>query len=132
MSEKLDRLVAEKVMGWTVNKEQSPYQWSVPLGQGLLYECWDCTPATKAESFSTDIAAAWEMVEHLRKQTNQDGSCRWLVSIIDHQHKWEAVVHEIGMDDIACECDESAPTAICLAALRAVGMPESEIQEAMR
>lgn len=130
MSDKLDRLVAERVMGWTVNRERDE-RWNVPL-DSTYFKVWDQTTTKNAPWFSKTMSHAWEVVEHLRKQTNDDGSCRWLVSLIDHQHKWEAVVHEIGMDDIACECDESAQMAICLAALRAVGVPESEIQEAMR
>ena len=128
----LDRLVGVKVFGWSIvaDSDGEPI-WSNDCGTPLAFQ-YASAPVKFGPNFTTDIAAAWEVVEHLRKQTKDDGSCKWLVSLIDHQHKWEAVVHEIGMDDIACECDESAPMAICLAALRAVGVPESEIQEAMR
>ncbi len=132
MSEALDRLVSEKVMGWTVNKELSPYRWAVPLDQGLLYDCWDQTPATKTEEFSTSISAAWEVVEHLRKQRHTDGGRRWLVSMIDHTDSVEIVVEDFREGDRWYAVNESAPMAICLAALRAVGVPEATIQEACK
>ena len=131
MSNKLDRLVAEKVMGWTVNKERSPYQWFVPLDQGLLYECWDQTPATKTEEFSTDIAAAWEVVEHLRTRKdepmvitaldNDDGE--YVIAFAKRDDRW--TTRNIGKH-------RDAPMAIGLAALRAVGVPEATIQEACK
>ena len=151
---KIDRLVAERVMNVKPQVSQQVsndggkssafgnddwssrwtdiHAWLKEKQDGGMMLDYKVVEWHRYPNYSGSIAAAWEVVEHMRKQTKDDGSCKWLVSLIDHQHKWEAVVHEIGMDDIACECDESAPMAICLAALRAVGVPESEIQEAMR
>jgi hypothetical protein len=83
---------------------------------------------------STSIAEAWEVVEHLRKQTKDDGTRKYLVSIVDDIAHVEVIVETV--------CREAyhswsvphgkEPQAICVAALLAVGVDEATIQEAMR
>jgi hypothetical protein len=72
--------------------------------------------------YSTDIAAAWEVVEHLRRNGRfvqidlfgYDGE-DWRVCVsVDEPEKYEAAEAE------------TAPLAICLAALRAFGGASSE------
>lgn len=108
----LDALVAEKVMGWRwFTDEFNPRPVLVPPGM----------PRQSAlPSFSTDIAAAWEVVERLRGMEpelswNDEARC-WIVGF------WKgpsapSTIH--GSSD-------SAPNAICLAALKAVGRLEKE------
>lgn len=115
----LDTLIAEKVMG--ILSKDFEGLWKMPkrdcLGAGYHY--------------STDIADAWQVVEKidffLERRTTDDGlrergaiwktqSGEWcaLYSYVD-QLKGRKLVHING---------ESAPHAICLAALKALGITE--------
>lgn len=92
----LDALVAEKVMGYEVNREG--YTGYLP-------------------SFSTDIAAAWDVVEKL--DLFSPGSGLYLVG---SGNEWR-VFHSLGEGETELWCDGvSALHAICLAALKAVGV----------
>jgi hypothetical protein len=104
-----DALVAEKVMGLVVH----------PHG-GV----WDGkNPATYRTNFhpSTDIGAAWEVVEKLAEQNSGDLSVSiyqrktfqplWRCTITDSTFKQHVVYEHL-----------SAPEAICKAALKAVGV----------
>jgi len=131
---KLDRLVGVKVFGWSIvtDSDGEPI-WSNDCGTPLAFQ-YASAPVKFGPNFSTDIAAAWEVVEHLRKQTKDDGTRKYLVSVVDHDDgKMECVIQPGRLWTMSsCANHESAQMAICLAALRAVGVPESEIQEAMR
>jgi hypothetical protein len=129
----LDRLVAERVFGWTVvaSSDGEPI-WSNDCGTPLAFQ-YASAPVKFGPNFSTEIAAAWEVVEHLRKQTKDDGTRKWLVSIIDKEDGlWECVIYEIGMYDVAWEEHASPAMAICIAALRLNNVPEATIQEACK
>lgn len=130
----LDRLVGVKVFGWSIvaDSDGEPI-WSNDCGTPLAFQ-YASAPVKFGPNFTTDIAAAWEVVEHLRKQTKDDGTRKYLVSVVDHDDgKMECVIQPGRLWTMSsCANHESAQMAICLAALRAVGVPESEIQEAMR
>lgn len=113
----MDALVAEKVMWWK----------DCLFPDGAAVDGWGMPPsktqAAKIPSYSEDIAAAWEVVHRL---TNEG----WIVTLI---------ASEFGGTDCILECAAgargrhssdnleglmitTAPHAICLAALRAVGV----------
>ncbi len=129
MSIALDRLVAEKVMGWTLAD-----RWACGWGKGPSVYITNLEKSPTWQDFtpSTDIAAAWEVVEHLRKQKHEDGGRKYLVSMIDHTDSVEIVVEDFREGDSWLAVNESAPMAICLAALRAMNVPEATIQEACK
>jgi hypothetical protein len=119
----LDELIAEKVMGW-IPGPCTGHTIELPGGWG----CDECTAEgqwgfqghhTKLpRQYSTDIAAAWEVVEKLQKE--------WIVIINGYQDKWDVEVNMSGK--YVSEVYESAltaPHAICLAALEAVSYPTS-------
>jgi hypothetical protein len=128
----LDRLVAERVFGWTVvaSSDGEPI-WSNDCGTPLAFQ-YASAPVKFGPNFSTEIAAAWEVVEKLRKQRRDCGWRKYLVSIIDHITDMEVTIQTMGGNDIAVSRHESAPMAICLAALRAMNVPEATIQEACK
>lgn len=122
----LDALVAEKVMGciisfkgwrygrcgcddtkgpshmWTPDHET--YEWPAP--------------------YSTDIAAAWEVVEKMGNWHGFDFAI-WKKEV----GEWRAGWFEDGWEGLEGRADataESAPHAICLAALKAVGALQEE------
>lgn len=127
----LDALIAEKVMGYVWSRsETAPAGWAGPNGDLLAPWRWlvrsgsrGYVPVIGGESrfidnlrhFSTDIRAAWEVVELLNRKgrwpqiqygPNEDGFESWHVELVN-------------------PCDvkiaaETAPLAICLAALKAV------------
>jgi Phage ABA sandwich domain len=97
----LDALVAEKVMGWHVWHDE-------------FHDAWHCNdPATAARgshvpSYSTDIAAAWQVVEQIAGTNAVSISTQYL------PFRWQAVL--AGKTASA----PTAPLAICRAALAAV------------
>lgn len=115
----LDALVAEKVMGWLNNEKDTlaPGMW------GIMDWRADGTPflAANFPSYSTDITAAWEVVDRL----SSDGS--WVL----HGQEglgWEAELnYQNGRflqneDTVSIGRGNTAPHAICLAALKAEGI----------
>ncbi len=117
----LDALIAEKVMEWELkpheNKDFWPFFWimSVPTGR--------IDGGIGSWSPSTDIAHAWEVVEKVREA--------WSNFNLHSANGWGASFGDIRMlepelDDVTerwtpvCNAP-TAPHAICLAALKAVG-----------
>jgi hypothetical protein len=120
---KLDRLVAERCCDWNVNMERAPYRWAVPL-RSPYYAVWDGQPVEwGVPTFSGTISDAWRV----REECEESGMS---MGLMDHLGPWECVFLEGGETFIGKH--ESAPTAICLAALKAFGVDEATIQEAMR
>lgn len=133
---KIDAMVAENVMG-------APVKWGVIFGDDWYQEYPSRKEAeadmnegeTELEhdgpKFSTDPAAMMVVVEkmceahwpYMKKPAPGDGDReRWRVTF--HNKNGETGVNaRHGVSD-------SLPLAVCLAALRAVGVPESEIEAA--
>lgn len=125
---KLDRLVAESVLDWYVDKERSPYRWRVPL-DSTMFRDWESALVTACPPFSTSIAAVWEVVEHLQR----GGFRLRLMDQHDSIGMWDCRFYKYPESTlIDYKTSKTAPEAICLAALRAVGVDEQTIQEAMR
>lgn len=118
----LDALVAEKVFGWTdvcaaTRTLYGGTTWFVPHGRP------DAAFMKYAEvpSYSTDIAAAWLVVEKLRP--------KFWTKLCAGMTLTESPLHECAMGlyatedgpshQLAYERDASAPLAICRAALAA-------------
>lgn len=106
----MDQLVAEKVTGWQIGSHNGLSNLS-PEGSRW---CRERNPMEGIPYYSTDIAAAWEVVEklHLSGFTVYSG----LVGPLEPH----AIAKIIGRGR---ECEvkaETAPHAICLAALRAI------------
>lgn len=107
----LDALVAQRVMGIRVTHEQGEY-WPPPR-PGANF-------ATQPiREYSYDIAAAWEVVKKL-----QTPKQRLAISLNRNGGCWVEVVYfnpKTGAIDRWSAKAKSAPHAICLAALKAVG-----------
>lgn len=114
----LDALVAEKVMGWKRNKFSAGLSWDTPSG----YRTWE--PSSFGSGFqpSVDIAVAWEVVEKIVTPTR----CVDVRSLFAKTgpDPWECFVYDEMQDgdgvDVSVEA-QTAPLAICLAALKLVG-----------
>jgi len=112
----LDRLVAEKVMGWRRRSHkfsQNAWEWYNPEIPDPYHNKDFVCNDVDLPKFSTDIAAAWKVVNRLREKqfdimikTLKD---RWEVLISDPDKilDWYATAPEL-------------PLAICRAALLAV------------
>lgn len=100
----IDCAIAEKVMGWTKKVPAIGKPWWARSDDTFA------APAhgKKAWSPSTDIAAAWSVVEKMRMQ------------IEPTRKGWRAGVYG-GLSDKRATAD-TAPLAICLAALKAIGV----------
>lgn len=133
----LDALVAEKVMGW--KRVEKPHKFGTGITIHLRapgkpeepntvceYITGDiaapCLPSEFIPKYSTDIAAAWYVVEKIKHNgpaeakdmdatlTIEEADGEWWVG-----WRW----HEWTGDGASAQ---SAPHAICLAALKAVGV----------
>lgn len=109
----LDAAVAEHVMGWKRgDPKYGDMPWYPPgigryLGGGRL----------NLPKFSTDIAAAWEVVERLAEFEIND--IEVTVEIRNVAEGWACWIHS-GCEEIAEAREETAPLAICRAALLAM------------
>ena len=119
MSRELDALVAEKVMGWwqRTHPEGLWVDWHRPSGHYA-----DAVPA-----FSTDIAAAWEVVEKIHENCGPNRWCFRLEDVGQATNRpigayWCATFEKYSTYYSATEL--TAPEAICRAALAAVGVEE--------
>ena len=115
VSRELDALIAERVMGWELDDLPEGVVWegNSETGGGV-------TARTAVPRYSTDIAAAWEVVEKIR-------GAGFTFSLWDNANQYAApwdcrFTHrdDVGQKGIAIE--GTAPHAICLAALRAKGV----------
>lgn len=111
----LDRLVAERVMGHDV----------FSIGGEGLQEARG-TETRNLARYSTDIAAAWEVVDHLWLSISKTGYGIYRFSINRHDDKaegWSAMFAMDPQGDVSTHSQGHAPTAplaICRAALLAV------------
>lgn len=120
----MDALIAEKVMGWTTYEEyvHGPLMhgggmMTLYRGDGAQFKKDNTTHTWSVDCFcpSTDIAAAWEVVEKLadevyveyghRPSIQSHGNVGWLVRFRFHRGTWA----------------DTVPLAICRAALKVVG-----------
>jgi len=120
----LDALVAERVMGWT----REPKGWlSPPMGDPRMMwaATWDeAGRPGYLPSYSTDIAAVWEVVEQMG--TKEILGVLTLGAPCDDNPKWRAIFTKKWVANLdaypdGIEHGDSAPHAICLAALKATG-----------
>lgn len=116
----LDALLAEKVMGWVL-ADVGPYKdsgWNYP--DGTWTEYWTTEKASRecpGFSPSEDIACAWEVVEKLISQDHYVSvfSSEWSGPDRPKAPGWAC---QVSSDDTSLA--DSAPHAICLAALKTV------------
>lgn len=116
----LDTAIARSVMGWTID-------YSIPIidivGPYADRAAWknEHGNSAKVPCFSTDIAAAWQVVEKM-----QEG-LEWQFMLEAHSGEWLAYVtphisspryNSQQFEAIA----DTAPHAICLVALEALGV----------
>lgn len=114
----IDALVAELVMGWTKVRKASTWESAAMIYSGTFVYTIGVTPDQKTNDVipyhSTDIAAAWQVVEKMRLV----GVSMWIGPHLDNE--WAVQIkpsinnyHEFVRAD-------TAPLAICRAALLAV------------
>jgi hypothetical protein len=110
--EKLNKLVAVKLMGYQLDKHRNGW---VKLGDFSTYP----------KQYSKDISAAWEVIRKLREDN-------WWIVLNSEGEKWSALFYwDPHQQAYECEADE-APEAICKAALLvAYDFPEEETKPAV-
>jgi hypothetical protein len=119
----LDALVAEKVMGLTAGGVVKRTFRDPVTGVPTYATTHNSTP-----QYSTDIAAAWKIVEKLSGEY-YDGIEFTLIQdkSANYKHVWWAgfgrELHPIELGPSKWRRGDTAPYAICLAALQSVGHP---------
>jgi len=121
VSRELDAEVAEKVMGWTVEKCQGEpfhyFQKDPYKHMGIAQACAEqlkkmYLPVDDLWSPSTDIKAAWEVVEKIRERFSiHSPACSMSETGYKAFFSWE--------DETYSAVAATAPEAICRAALKA-------------
>jgi len=137
----LDALVAERVMGCTLwrrdealqtAKDQKEYEAARRKDEfrcecpGLPHHESNDDGESWLKAYSTDIAAAWEVVDAVKTNDGENGiydyprgesvELRYLVA----QKIWSVTMRVNGGGYVNADAD-TAPHAICLAALKVVG-----------
>lgn len=102
----LDRLIAERVMGWTNLSVTGSRFGTTPDGK----------PHRIIPQYSTEISAAWEIVEKL-KLSGYQGGLEWAKPEAGYNCAFGA---SLPLDEKQFSWAETAPLAICLAALKAM------------
>ena len=118
---KLDALVGKRVMGVEPTRVDGDMQVFTVWRQILMAGDYFITTDEGTEElphYSTDIAAAWRVVEHMRAHYDRQLEARpYSLKVSDGQYR-------VGIRDVHVELDyataPTAPHAICLAALKAV------------
>ena len=108
-SHEIDRLVAEKVMGWEV-----PYEYD---DIGIM--AYTIEKGAFAFSPTNKIADAWQVIEKLQKDD-------WHIELYNENEKWCFDLTKYNefmfVDRFYRTSAEDASLAICLAALKACGI----------
>jgi hypothetical protein len=121
----LDALVAEKVMGKTII-----YLRTALLDREPFIECdpEQGSHLSLLPWYSTDIAAAWEVVEKLASVVYEAADSSWQQTVRVYScptaaNCWHCEIsREFGRGENCLATGDTASEAICLAALAAVGV----------
>lgn len=111
----LDRLVAERVMGFTDIRKMNGCDWYSATREGRADRVLVGSDSARGFAPSTDIAHAWEVVERMEQRRLELGLWRYLDAY------WEAEFVVTEREPSGEAKADTAPLAICLAALKAVG-----------
>lgn len=128
MTTTLDTLAATEVMGWQISRESRGVpKWIVPLDCPLFRER-DAQEISKCPPFSTNIAHA-----HMFRDKVLGENRAWAVKTLVHHPAigLPCTVTILTGGSGFRAFNPSEPTALCLALLRAIGVTEAEIKEAM-
>jgi len=115
----LDALVAEKVMGWVWAKNTHHASGATSYDLILKDEVYsglivlekpDIEADYKGPEFSTDLAAAWRVVEH----------APGLFHVLQYKEGWLVTIYNPKTSEMWQGDAPTAPLAICRAALQAV------------
>lgn len=126
-SRELDALVAEKVMGCKVtvlDSESGLFDCGCGAWehQGSYFDEGDEEEWSSLARYSTDIAAAWKVVAAMQAK-----NWAWIIdNMQDYLGSWQA--HFEYETSVVTAESENVCEAICLAALKAVGVSEEEIK----
>lgn len=120
----IDRLVATKVMGWKIYADSAGYKfWSINENDISRIIC----SVTSFEP-TKDIADAWQVVEKLRERKIFSLYDAWdeddnkiFCAVFEYNDTYHVVEYK--------EYAETAPLAICLAALKSVGVEVEVIEQ---
>lgn len=114
----MDALVAEKVMQIAVFVDYATIR-----GQQMAISWWDAPKedenAKPIPDYSTDIAAAWQVVEAPRLAELLEYV---EVSVVRYHDRYECHIEDDTAARLYIAEADTAPHAICLAALKAVGV----------
>jgi hypothetical protein len=104
-SREMDALIAQKVLELMVD-----FEFEEPFVPALRdrYDEWGLLP-----SYSTDIAAAWDVVE----------KCKLHIGPTEEGNWYASNVHDLNEPNMVIAIDVSAPLAICRVALLTVLVP---------
>lgn len=113
----IDRLIAEKIMGWNIREVSDGVKWIQAEG----YELYFSDDIYREWMPSEDMSDAWLVVEKLRERkifTIYDAWDEKDEKIFCANFQYNDTYHVVDYSAYA----DTAPMAICLAALKVVGV----------
>lgn len=128
--EQIDELIAEKVMGLIPCNEWTPINLGSAGGPALLKNCHhtNCYPTVRnadvggCPKYSTNIKSAWEVINRFRQGFDEHAAAVIEMAIYDSfAPDCRCLIFGPTINDVSAMADEM-PMAICLAALKAVGV----------
>lgn len=122
----LDQRIATEVMGWIgvvpEHVEAGGTRWFVPSGKPSLPE-----KRVQVPEYSTDIRAAFEVVEKMREKMRENGWRYCLIGYVSSPDQECVFERRLGRDgDRFTGSAETLAHAICLAALASVSLTDKE------
>lgn len=117
----IDALVAERVMHDCRHRRVQEFTERTESGLHTYQRCVDCgadISATVMPPYSSDIAAAWQVMERM-------AALGWLPSLEYERGEWVCHMGHMAYD-AGYAVHESAALAVCLAALDALGVEVPE------
>jgi len=121
----LDKLVAQRVMGWKVSLDSNNRDHEIMLedSDGSI---WFHNGIVRWHP-SGDMGDAWKVVERLDHKSITIQFCKG----DETKDKWYAIFFEGTLEHYA-STSETAQLSICLAACQAAGVSETELDAAMK
>lgn len=130
MSDKINAMVAEKIFGWKRIHDEYSRWWSIPESDPAYADLdgHDYTPP-----YSSDISAAWAVVHRVKDlhSESRGGMGDVVITFNPYTARWTVKFNWSNNKPVEWD-NPSECMAICIAALKAVGVPDSEIQEALQ
>jgi hypothetical protein len=115
----LHKQICQDVLGWAINRDYSPWTWSVPLDQHDYYMTYNGSAIHHTPDFTTYMNDAWHLVRAMMPKYWV--STKYPAAGQGDLEHWQVTFRPKDNPTLIFQAvDESEMMAICTAALNAV------------